>query len=170
MNHVLSILKIVYDKFLISIFIILVGFIIGKAVGKIVENLFKGFEIDRLLKKVSPGIAFDKAIGQLSSYAVYIITVIFVLQFIGIKNLVLTIILIILSALIILSLIAAMTTIIPNIFVGFFMKKRFRKGQNIRFGSVKGKILKIRFSDVMIKSSNGDIFSVPYIYIKKKFK
>ncbi len=170
MNQVLTVLKIIYDKFLISLFIILVGFIIGKAIGKIIENFFKGFEINRLLKKVSSSIAFDKAIGQLSSYAVYIITVIFVLQVIGIKNLVFTIILIILSVLIVLSLIAAISTIIPNMFVGFFIKKKIRKGQNIRFGSVKGKILKIRFSDVMIKSSTGDVFSVPYIYIKKKIK
>ena len=166
---ILNFLKVVYDNVLVSIFILLIGFIIGKAVGRLVESLLKGVEINKVLRKLSSDVAFDKAFSQLAAYAVYIITFLVLLQYLGIRNLVLIVLLIIFAVILGVFLVIAFCMFLPNVFSGFFIKKRLKKGDSIVVGKIKGKILKLRFSDVLIQSKN-DVIAVPYLFIKKMSK
>ncbi len=165
----MEILKIIYDKFLISVFILLLGFIASKAVKKLVEHVLRGVEINRLLKKVGSDVAFDKALSQLASYAVYIITIVIVLQVLGIRNLVLIAILVIAVVILGISLLTAFTLFLPNFFIGLFIKRKLKIGDKITLNSVNGKIKKLRFADIIIESKK-DIFSVPYIFVRKHLR
>ncbi len=164
-----EVLKIIYDKFLICIFILLLGFIVSKAVKKFVATILKGVEINKLLKKVGAGFALDKAIAQISAYAVYIITILIILQVLGIRNIALIIILIVVSFILGISLLTAIIIFLPNFFIGIFLKKKLKIGDKIKINSVKGIIKKLRFSDIIVESDK-DVFSLPYIYVRKHLR
>jgi len=168
-NIILNVLNSVYGYILVSIFILLVGFIMSKAIGKLVEHLLRGVEINRLLRKLGSDVAFDKALSQLSSYAVYVITIIILLQFLGIKNLVLIVLLILISVILLISLLAAAVMFLPNVFFGYLLKKKLKKGDFIIIGPINGTIINIRLSDVLIRSKK-DVLSVPYSFIRQMSK
>jgi hypothetical protein len=165
-NGFLGFLNIFYIYLLNCVFILLVGFIIGKIVGRIVEKVLKGMEINNFLKRLGSGFSFDRALAQIAEFIVYVITFIFLLQFLGIRNLVLVILLFIFVSLFFLSVFIAVLFFIPNFFVGFILKKKFKKGDFIYVIGIKGRIKKCRFSDVIVESKK-DVFSLPYLFIKK---
>lgn len=169
LTQVGDVLKVVYDKFLVSVFILLIGFILGKITGKLVESLLKGFDIDKLLKRVDSNLAFDKALSQICTYVIFVITILILLQYLGIRNLVLIVLLVIFSAILIFSVSFAVIMFLPNFLFGLFIKRKLKKGDFIIVDSINGRIVKMRFSDIFLESKD-DILALPYSYIRKMFK
>ncbi|HDD70823.1 MAG TPA: hypothetical protein ENF94_01535 [Candidatus Woesearchaeota archaeon] len=168
-NVIFGFLKVVYDNLLVCIFILLFGFIMGKGIGLLVESLLRGVEINKLLKKLGSDFAFDKALSQLAVYSVYIITFLVLLQYLGIRNLVLIVLLIIFVVVLGISFVFALLMFLPNFFFGFFLRKHLKKGAILSVGKIRGRILKVRFSDVLVQSGD-DILAVPYVFIRKMSK
>ena len=153
-----------------SLTILFIGFIIGRIIGRVVLKLLKEIEFDKTLRKATgTKTSFSDIISHSSSYLIYFLTVILSLESIGLTTFVLNLILVVILVIIGISVILAIKDYIPNFVGGYSLRNKglFVKGDNIKVGSVQGKIIKINLLDTYVETKNKDLMVIPNSYFVK---
>ena len=83
-NNVLTLLQDYFWKIIVSFIIVLVGFGIGLFAKKISMKVLKQIELNRILSKVGIRNDVEIIISSILSYLIYLITIVFALQELGI--------------------------------------------------------------------------------------
>ena len=125
---------------------------IAYIVGKFLANLIASVSIKM-------GISYGQTLGRIIQYGIVFIAIIIAIDQIGIEiAFFINIINIILAALLFGAALAfglGAKTSISNILATFYIRKRYKEGDEIRIGDVEGKITKIDTTSVVLDTENG---------------
>jgi small-conductance mechanosensitive channel len=157
-------------KFIVSIVLLLIGFILGKIIGRLIYKLLHSFEVNEAFHALSGvTLKIEEIAETFTTYFIYFVTVIVVLQQIGLVSTILHMIAAGIIILIILSTFLGIKDFIPNAVAGFFIhsKKEFRVGQRIKVKGMLGKIIEISLIETKIETKNGDIIFIPNSVLNK---
>lgn len=159
-----------FYKFIVAIILLLVGFIIGRILGRLIYKFLHSFEINESFSKLSGvNVKIEEITESFTTYFIYFITVVIVLQQIGLATTVLHMIAAGVIILIILSTFLGIKDFIPNAIAGFYIqsKKTFKVGQTIKVKGMSGKIKQITLLETKLETKNGDIILVPNSILHK---
>ena len=154
----------IFYKFIVSIILLLIGFILGKILGRLIYKFLHSFEINETFSKLSGAtLKIEEIAETFTTYFIYFITVVLVLQQIGLVSTILHMIAAGIIILIILSTFLGIKDFIPNAIAGFFIqnKKEFKVGQTIKVKGMQGKISEITLLETKIETKSGDIIFIP---------
>jgi len=159
-----------FYKFIVSIIILLIGFIVGRILGRIMYKILHSFEVNETFSELTGAtLKIEEIADSFTTYFVYFITVVIVLQQIGIVSTVLHMIAAGIMVLIILSTFLGFKDFIPNAIAGFYIQsgKKFLVGQKIKVKGMQGKIIKITLLETKMETKNGDIILIPNSVLSK---
>lgn len=159
-----------YYSIITAVVIVLVGFIIGKFLSKLVQRTLHGMEIDSILRKsTQTTIKLEQPLASVTRYLIYTVAVIMALNQLHVTT---TILQMIIAGVILIVVIAAALAIkdfIPNAVSGFYILKNrlIVKGQVISTCGVTGKVVAVTLVETKIQTKEGDMVHVPNSSITK---
>ena len=159
-----------FYKFIVAIVLLLIGFILGKILGRLVYKFLHSFELNENFSKLAGvTLKIEEISESFTTYFIYFITIVIVLQQIGLVTTILHMIAAGVIILIILSTFLGIKDFIPNAIAGFFIqrKKEFRTGQKIKVKGMQGTITEINLLETKIETKNGDIIFIPNSVLSK---
>jgi small conductance mechanosensitive channel len=159
-----------FYKFIVSIVLLLIGFILGKICGRLIYKFLHSFEINETFSKLSGAtLKIEEIAETFTTYFIYFVTVVIVLQQIGLVSTILHMIAAGVLILIILSTFLGIKDFIPNAIAGFFIqsKKEFKVGQRIKVKGMQGTIIEINLLETKIETKSGDIIFIPNSVLSK---
>ncbi len=154
----------IFYKFLVSIVLLLIGFILGKILGRLIFKFLHSFEVDETFSKLTgTSLKIEVIAESFTTYFVYFVTIVIVLQQLGLASTILNMIAAGVLILIILSTFLGIKDFVPNAISGFILqnKKKFRIGQIIKVKGMQGKIIGITLLETKIETKDGDIIFIP---------
>ena len=150
----------ILSAFLIAVF----GIIVAQIASNITKRLLKGMEINKVLEEqLKVKWQLEKYLAYITRYLIYFLTIIIVLNIMGIPTRVLKIVFIIILIIIVLFVVLAFRDWLPNIVSGFYIlrTKKIKKGDNISSKSIKGKVIKVNLLETQIETNNNEVISIP---------
>lgn len=166
----------IYDKIFSAIIILLVGIVIGRIVGILLDKLFVELQINKAASMFSRRTySLAKALSDIFSFLTYLGALFLALDKIGALFLVLNILLGLIILIALGALILEAIDFFPNLFAGIMLKsKGINKGIDFKFMNLKGKIEHKGLLSIMIISENKDEYHIPnravLSSLKSKFK
>ncbi len=160
----------VFYKFIVSIVILLIGFILGKIMGRLIYKFLHSFEVnDTFSKLTNTTLKIEEIAESFTTYFLYFVTIVIVLQQIGLASTILHMIAAGIILLIILSTFLGIKDFIPNAIAGFFMQshRKFKIGQVIKVKGMQGKIIEITLLETKMETKSGDIIFIPNSVLNK---
>ena|SRR3989344_5390245 len=147
----------------IAIIILLLGFVVGKIVGRAVTRLLHGMELNNILKSAGVKNPLEGTLGALVSYLIYFVAIILALNQLNVASLVLYIILITVVVIIVISFLLSVKDFLPNFFAGLFIYRHgaIKEGDLIQVNGTKGKILHISITETQVETDEGDMVFIP---------
>lgn len=151
------------NNIITAVIILLIGFIIAKLAGRLVQRVLHEAELDSLLKSAGAKVSFEIALARIAEYFVYFVTIIFALNQLGIAAFVLYILVIAAILVLIVSVFLGLKDFIPNFMAGWYIYRKglIKEKQNIRINGVSGRVVKLSLLDVRIKTKKGDLIYMP---------
>lgn len=151
------------NNLIVALIILLIGFVIAKLAGRLVQRVLHEAEMDVLLKKAGAKVSFEAALSHIAEYFVYFITIIFALNQLGITVVVLYILAVAALAVLIISVFLGMRDFIPNFMAGWYIyrKELIKEGQYVKINDVSGKLVKLSLLDARIRTKKGDLIYLP---------
>lgn len=171
-EYLMELLRPIISKALVAVIIVMLGFILGKFIGKTVQWLLRLVDINRRWKGFT-GINWrlEEIISGFISVVIYFIGIIMALNVLGLTASLAKIVSYGIISLIFISLFLAINDFLPNFISGFTIAKRLKQHDIVLLDSVKGKIADMTWTDVKIVADNGDILYIPHsLFLKKGFK
>lgn len=161
----------------LSVIIILIGFILAKIIGKSAQKILSELELDTWLKRLFDfKISVEEVIGQFITYIGYFISIVLALNQLKVTTEVLYIISTLVVAMLVLSVLIGIKDYVPNAFAGFLLwsRKFIQPNDHIRVGNIEGVVESQTLTETIIKTSSNDRISIPNAKIIKsevvKFK
>ncbi len=157
-------------KFVVAIVLLLVGFILGRILGRLMFKFLHSFDLNANFSKLSGvTVKIEEIAESFTSYFIYFITIVIVLQQIGLATTILHMIAGGVIILIILSTFLGIKDFIPNAIAGFILQRKnnFKKGQIIKVKGMMGKIVSITLVETKIMTKEGDIIFIPNSVLNK---
>lgn len=170
-----------FTKFLVAVVILLIGFIVGKLLGRMVFKFLHSMEINHNLNKLANiNVGVEEILEAFTTYFIYFITIVMVLQQLGLATTVLNMIAGGVIVIIILSTLLGVKDFIPNAVAGFILQRKnfISVGETIKVKGMQGKVVKISLVETKIETKDQDIIFIPnsvltkteVIKVKKKRK
>jgi small conductance mechanosensitive channel len=159
-----------FHKFIVAIIVLLIGFIVGRIFGRLVFKFLHSFEINDNFSKLSgTTLKIEQIAESFTTYFIYFITIVIVLQQVGLASTILHMIAGGIILLIILSTFLGIKDFIPNAIAGIIMQssKQFRVGQTIKVKGMQGRIIKMTLLETKIETKCGDIIFIPNSVLNK---
>ena len=157
----------------IGLVILLIGFGLGVLVKKLLSRILKEIELNRIMKRMGLVHNLESTISNIVSYLIYLITIVFFLNQLGITSVVLYLIVGAILMLAILTFLVGMKDVIPNFVAWIILQKKGKiiEGHRIDIREISGRVVKFGFLETEIKTDSGDILYVPNnLFIKSKLK
>ena len=131
-----------FTRFIVAIIILLIGFIIGRLLGKLTQKALHEVELNKILKKANIKIRLEEILSNFVTYFIYFVTIVMVLQHIGIATTILNMIAGAVILIIILSTFLGVKDFIPNAIAGIMIqsKKMIQIGEIIKVKGMQGEI------------------------------
>ncbi len=151
-------------KVFFAITIFLVGFIIGKLLGRILLKFLNEIELNKWFRdSLHLKVNAEHILSDFLSYFIYFIALIAALEEMGVANVVLYILSISIVILILISFFLAVRDIIPNFIAGLYLYSRENLKQNsrIEIDEIKGELVHIDLFHIKIKTKKGDLIYIP---------
>ncbi|MBU2496675.1 MAG: mechanosensitive ion channel [Nanoarchaeota archaeon] len=146
-----------------AIIILILGITLGNLAGRFTKRAIITLELKKYFK-----FQIDSIASRVIAWLIYIFTIIIALINLGIATPILYAIIIILLALIAGAVFLSLKDFIPNVIAGATLQKReLKKGMNIKFNDISGKIEEFTITETKIKSGN-DIIFVPNSLLVKE--
>ncbi|HLC84746.1 MAG TPA: mechanosensitive ion channel domain-containing protein, partial [Candidatus Nanoarchaeia archaeon] len=150
--------------FFIGVLLLLVGIIIGRVAGTLVQKFLHSVGLNSL---VARGTKAKAPIEQIVSYFVkgiiYAAFVLMALNTLSLTTPALTIIAIALLIVVGLSIFLGIKDVIPNTIAGLRLHKRLKKGDRISFERITGEITELNLTDTLLKTNSGDTLCIPNV-------
>jgi small conductance mechanosensitive channel len=159
-----------FYKFVVSIVLLLIGFILGKVFGRLLFKFLHSFEVNEAFHKLTGvTLKIEEIAETFTTYFIYFITIVLVLQQIGLATTILHLIAAGIIILIVLSTFLGIKDFIPNAVAGFFIisKKELKVGQKIKVKGLTGRIIEITLVETKIETKTGDIIFIPNSVLSK---
>ncbi|MBT7903214.1 mechanosensitive ion channel family protein [Candidatus Woesearchaeota archaeon] len=159
-NNILGFL----GKFVVAIIILLIGFVFGRFLGKLVYKFLHSFELNRLLNKLGGmRVEAEELAEAFTTYFVYFVTVVIVLQQIGLATTILNMIAGAIILIIILSTFLGVKDFIPNAIAGVVIqsKQLIKPDEIIKVKGMKGKVSHISLVETKLETEEGDVIFIP---------
>ncbi len=172
-NEVIQTAQSYFYDITIGVVILFIGFALGIIVKKIVYKVLQGMELNKVMSKVGIAHDLEKWISSLASFMIYLITIIFFMNYLGITSTVLYLIVGAVLMLLILTFIVGLKDVIPNFVAWVVIQKRelIHEGRKIDIREITGVVEKIGYLETEIKTENGDTLYVPnYLFLKSKMR
>jgi small-conductance mechanosensitive channel len=150
--------------------LLLIGFILGKILGRLIYKFMHSFEVNETFSRLTgTTLKIEEIAETFTTYFIYFVTIVIVLQQIGLVSTILHMIAEGIIILIVLSTFLGIKDFIPNAISGFFMhsNKKFKVGQKIKVKGMQGKIIEINLLETKIETRNGDIIFIPNSVLSK---
>lgn len=153
-----------YTNIIAGIVILFIGFIVGKLAGKLVFRILRELEANAIFKKA---ILIDRPVEYLAKqavqYFIYFITIIMVLNQLGITT---TVLQMIIAAIIIIfaaSAVLAARDFLPNFFawLRIYRNDYIKEGDFIEVKGIKGRVARISLLETRLEAKGGDIVYIP---------
>ena len=152
------------SRLVVAFIILLFGFIIGKILGKIVHKVLHEIELNKLFHSATKvKVSLEEVISTFTSYFIYFIFIVIALEKLGIGVIAFNIVAAGVMVIIILSIFLGIKDFVPNLISGLLLRrKRFiKEGDKIKVHNAEGKIIYMNLVETRIKTSKGDIISIP---------
>ncbi len=144
-------------RFIISILVIVIGFLIADFLGKVFEEAGRRFFVDESLGFLS---------GAFIKYSIALISIIMSLSLIGLDTLSLTILFFVLLIGALSLFIIGIRDVLPNFTAGLQIRKELKYGEHIKIGQYSGIVERINPTSVVIKNGSKTV-TVPASYFIK---
>jgi len=156
-------------KTITSLIILLIGLVLGRIAGKLLLRLLRQIDFDSTIKKTTGYTgSIVSIISKFVTYLIYFLTILIILENLGLTSFVLNLIMFIILTVIAISVVLAIKDFIPNFVAGYSIRNKglFKVGDKIKVGDVEGKIVKIMLVETHIESRK-DLIVVPNSYFLK---
>ena len=114
----------------------------------------------------------ESGVSTIVSFMVYLVTIVFFLNHLGITSIVLYLVVGAILMLLILTFLVGLKDVIPN-FVAWVVlqrKGKIKEGKRVEVREISGRVEKIGYLETEIKTEYGDILYVPNsLFLKSKF-
>ena len=170
-----KILKLAQEYFYtiaVGIGILLIGLALGVLVKKLVFRILKEIELNKIMSRVGVTYNLEHWISSILSYLVYLVTMIFFLEQLGITSIVLILILGAVLMFVVLTAIVGLKDVIPNFVAWVLLQRKGRmiEGHHVNVREIGGRVERIGFLETEIRTENGDLLYVPNsLFLKSKF-
>lgn len=136
---------------------LLIGFILGKLVELSLNFFIKNMEIEHLFQKIGFKLLIQKTIPKLFYFLTVFIFFIFALNKLGIAK----IFFFIFIALLIILTLAYVISYVNYFLVNFSFSNAVQSGKEIKLFGIKGKVIKVTSSEIIVEQKNKDKFVIP---------
>jgi small conductance mechanosensitive channel len=157
---------------IVGIIILLVGFGLGILAKKVVRRVLKEIHLNRVMSNVGITHNIEKAVTNIVMYLIYLFTIIYFLDYLGITSVVVYLIAGAILALLILTLLVGLKDVIPNFFAWIILQRKGKVivGRRVDVKEISGVVEKIGYLETEIKTEREDILYVPNsLFLKTKF-
>ncbi|MEM4240432.1 MAG: mechanosensitive ion channel [Candidatus Woesearchaeota archaeon] len=146
-----------------AVIVLLIGFIIGKVLGKLAQRGLHEVELNRILGKAGIKFGMEELIGRSIECLIYFIAIVVALDQLGVTAIVLYIVIAAVLVVVVIAFLLSIKDFIPNFIAGIRLshKKLFNVGDTITAGSVSGKVREIGLLETKLVSRNKDIIHIP---------
>ncbi len=157
----------------IAIAILLVGLALGLLARKFLRKLLQEIGLNRIFARVGFSQDLEKGVSAAVSYVIYLLTIVFFLDYLGIRSIVLYLAAGGILMLLILTTLVGLKDVIPNFIGWLYLQKNqhLKEGRVIEVHEIHGTIERIGWLETEIKTDKGDILYVPNaLFLKKKHR
>lgn len=154
-----------------ALIILLIGFVIGRVLGRLVLRGLHELEVDRFLEKAGVRLKFEELAGAVVEYFAYFVTVLIVLDRLGVAVFVLHAITVLVLVVLLIAFVLGVKDFIPNVIAGIRLHRArtFRVGDVVSVGSVTGRVREFGLVEATLISRNKEVIHVPnYLFVKEK--
>jgi small-conductance mechanosensitive channel len=158
---------------IVAVIILLVGFALGILAKKLVYRVLKEVGLNKIMSSVGVTIDVEKSVSIVVSFVIYLITIVFFLNQLGITSVVLYLVLGGIITLIILTFLVGLKDVIPNFVAWIVIQRRgkVKHGRRVEIREIAGTVERVGFLETEIRTHNDDVLYVPNVlFIKNKFK
>ncbi len=169
----LSTMETYLSTIVISITILLAGFALGFLARKFLRRILQEIELNRILRSVGVTSNLEQWISLSAALLIYLVTIVFFLDYLGIKSLVLYILLGAVLLLIILTVLVGLKDVIPNLIGWLYLQKnqRIKEGRNVEINEIEGTVERVGYLETEIRTEQDDVLYVPNsLFLKKKHR
>jgi small-conductance mechanosensitive channel len=166
-----------FIKVLGTFLILIFGLIAAKVLTNIVRRIFRTIELNKVLNEYfNFNLDLDKHLVTFLKYLIYLVTIILMLNQLGIPSNILKWLLLGILILIILFIVLAFKDWLPNLIAGIYIisSRKLKAGELIDINGVKGRIIKVNLLETQIETNNKEVIFIPnanmnkYYLVKKK--
>ena len=157
-------------KVLGAFLILILGLIIAQIVTNISRKFFKTISISKVLEEqLKLKIPLERYLSSTLKYIVYLITLILILNQLGIPSVTVQWILIIFLILITIFIILAFKDWLPNLISGLYLirSEKVKPGDKIKVKGITGKVIKVSLLETQIETNNNELIFLPNANITK---
>jgi small-conductance mechanosensitive channel len=157
-------------KLLVAILFLLIGFILGRLVGKFLLRILKEVEVNKLVYDTfRVKLNADHLISTIVTMVIYFLALVAALEQIGIAN---TLLYILSLAIIVVAIVSFFMTVrdfFPNLMSGFYLQTndKLKDGAHVEIDDIKGELVHIDLVHTIIKTKSGDILYIPNSTVAK---
>ncbi|MBI2102815.1 mechanosensitive ion channel [Candidatus Woesearchaeota archaeon] len=172
-NEVIETAQSYFYDITLGVAILFIGFALGIIVKKVVFKVLKGAELNKVVNRVGIRHDLEKWISSLASFIIYLITIVFFMNYLNITSIVLYLIVGAVLMLLILTFLVGLKDVIPNFVAWVIIQKRelIHEGRKIDVREISGTVEKIGYLETEIKTENGDTLYVPNsLFLKSKMR
>jgi small conductance mechanosensitive channel len=146
-----------------AVIVLLIGFIIGKVLGKLAQRALHAFDVNLVLKKAGVDFGLEEFIGHGIEYVIYFITIVVALDQLGVTAYVLYIVAAVVVLILAIAFFLGIKDFIPNFIAGIRLSSRkyFKVGDTITVGSVKGKVKEFGLLETKLVNGGKDVIHIP---------
>ena len=152
-----------YKNILIATVTLLIGFVVGKILGKLVERFLDELDLNKFFRKFDVRISMSELVGILVTYVIYAIAIASALKQLHLTSTVLSVIQAILLLALVVSILLGLKDFLPNLFAGFFIASSaiIKVGDYIKVNSAEGQVIRRGLVETLIQTKQGDVIYIP---------
>ncbi|HLD43211.1 MAG TPA: mechanosensitive ion channel family protein [Candidatus Nanoarchaeia archaeon] len=152
-----------FTEIIIAFLILVVGFTLGRLLGRLIERGLNEIEINFLAKQVTGlGVPIEQAIGGIVMYGTYVITILLVFDKLGIGAWAFTFIGGAVVFLLIVSTLTALKDVLPNLLAWSILSRQgIKENSRIAAQGIEGKIVHFGLVQTRVETRKGDCYIVP---------
>ncbi len=156
-----------------GVIILIVGFGLGIFAQKLLNKVLKEMELNQIMGKVGITYNLEKWVSLVASYVIYLLFIVFFLDHLGIRNIVVYLVLGAVLMLLVLTFIVGLKDVIPNLVAWVILHKdeRITVGRRVEVKEISGRVERIGYLETEIITDHDDTLYVPnLLFLKSKFK
>lgn len=156
---------------MVGIIILLVGFGLGLLLKKIVHRILQEFELNKIMSKIGITANVERGVSWIVSSIIYLITILFFLNQLGITSVVLYLIVGAILMLLVLTFLVGLKDVIPNLVAWIILQKKgnVKEGKRIELREIYGVVERVGYLETEIRTDRGDVLYVPNaLFLKSK--